>query len=100
MRNDRRHVDCRAARPTLADMSRVAFVISTVGYHWEELFGAWDELTAAGVDVELYTVNGRAPRADAKSLRRTGPLSLLGLGVRAAIAPESERGRLLEQRLA
>ncbi|MCU0305118.1 MAG: DJ-1/PfpI family protein [Thermoanaerobaculales bacterium] len=70
-----------------------AMVLSTVGYHWEEVFGAWDELRKAGWEVRLYTVDGSPPRPDPMSLRRTGPLSWLGLGVAASDSPESPRGR-------
>lgn len=73
----------------------VAMVLSTVGYHWEEAFGAFDEFRKAGWEVDLYTVDGSSPKADPTSLKRTGPLSWFGVGVSRANSPESERGREL-----
>lgn len=70
-------------------------VLSTVGYHWEEALGAFDEFLTAGWKVELFTVDGSPPEVDPSSLKRTGPLSLFGLGVSRANSPESERGREL-----
>ncbi len=73
----------------------VAMVLSTVGYHWEEAFGAFDEFLKAGWEIKLFTVDGSPPEVDPSSLKRTGPLSLFGLGVSRANSPESERGREL-----
>jgi putative intracellular protease/amidase len=72
-----------------------AMMLSTVGYHWEEAFGAWDEFRRAGWDVALFTVDGSPPTVDPTSLKRTGPLSWFGLGVSKANSPESPRGREL-----
>ncbi len=70
-------------------------ILSTVGYHWEEAFGAYDEFRNAGWDVALFTVDGSPPKVDPTSLKRTGPLSWFGLGVSKANSPESPRGREL-----
>ena len=70
-------------------------VLSTVGYHWEEAFGAWDEFHRAGWEVRLFTHDGSPPRVDPTSVKRTGPLSWFGLGVSKASSPESPRGREL-----
>jgi putative intracellular protease/amidase len=81
-------------------MSRIAIVVSTVGFHWEELFDAYWVFRDAGQTIELYTVNGREPRADPMSLKPTGPGSLFGLGMPASIAPETPRGQILNEELA
>ncbi len=81
-------------------MKRVAMVVSTIGYHWEEVYGGYWAFKDAGYEVELYTVNGQSPRADAMSLKPTGPLAAFGLGLASRIAPETPRGRLLEEALA
>jgi putative intracellular protease/amidase len=73
-------------------MSRVAFVVSTVGYHWEEVFAAYWAFKDAAWEVDLFTVNGSPPRPDPLSLRTTGPASLFGLGISARITPETPRG--------
>lgn len=80
-------------------MSRIAIVVSTVGFHWEELFDAYWAFRDAGQTIELYTVNGREPRADPMSLKPTGPGSLFGLGMPTSIAPETTRGQILNEEL-
>jgi len=70
-------------------------VLSTIGFHWEEALGAFDEFRDAGWTVELHTVDGSPPKVDPSSLKRTGPLSWFGLGVSKANSPESPRGREL-----
>ena len=70
-------------------------ILSTVGYHWEEAFGAYDEFRNGGWDVALFTVDGSPPKVDPTSLKRTGPLSWFGFGVSKANSPESPRGREL-----
>jgi putative intracellular protease/amidase len=70
-------------------------VLSTVGFHWEEALGAYDEFRKAGWEVALFTVDGSPPKVDPTSLKRTGPLSWFGLGVSKANSPESPRGREL-----
>ncbi|MFW7381297.1 MAG: hypothetical protein ACOH5I_20955 [Oligoflexus sp.] len=74
-------------------MHRLAIVVSTVGYHWEELFQAYWVFRDEGYEIDFYTVNGKAARADPLSLTKTGPLSLLGLGLPRSIAPETSRGK-------
>ncbi|MDB4968619.1 MAG: ThiJ/PfpI domain protein [Myxococcales bacterium] len=81
-------------------MVKIPIVVSTVGYHWEELYGAYDEFKKAGFEIDLFTVDGTPPRADPMSLRRTGPLSLFGLGMAGSIAPSTPRGREIEAALA
>ena len=77
----------------------VAMVVSTVGYHWEEVVGAYDEFTRAGWNVEFYTVNGARPRIDPVSIKMTGPLSMVGLGTSSTIAPQTTLGQEVEAKL-
>lgn len=77
----------------------VAMVVSTVGYHWEEVVGAYDEFTRAGWTVEFYTVNGARPRIDPVSIKMTGPLSMVGLGTSSTIAPQTALGQEVEAKL-
>lgn len=76
-------------------MKRVAIVVSTVGYHWEELYRAYFEFRDAHLAVDLFTVDGRPATPDPYSLRLTGPAAWLGLGVPRSIAPVTERGKEL-----
>jgi putative intracellular protease/amidase len=80
-------------------MSRIAIVISTVGYHWQELFDAYQVFLRAGQTIDLFTVDGSPPRPDPLSIKRTGPAALMGIGVPARIAPGTERGTALRERL-
>lgn len=79
---------------------KIATVVSTVGYHWEELFGAYDELEKAGAAIDVFTVDGAPPRPDPMSLRHTGPLTLVGIGVSKSIDPSTPRGQEVERALA
>lgn len=80
-------------------MSRIAIVISTVGYHWEELFAAYEEFAAAGATLDLFTVDGALPKPDPRSIKRTGPFAWFGLGISSRIAPDTARGAALRERL-
>jgi putative intracellular protease/amidase len=80
-------------------MKTVAFVISQVGFHWEEVTAAFIEFQKAGWKIELYTLDGGAPKADPASLKKTGPLALMGLGVSSCIAPGSELGNQVTEAL-
>ena len=75
-------------------MMRVAMVVSTVGYHWEEVFGGYWAFKEAGCEVDVYTVDGRPPKADPASLQ-PGPGAVLGLGLPPSIAPDTDRGKAL-----
>jgi putative intracellular protease/amidase len=77
----------------------VAMVVSTVGYHWEEVYGAYDEFRKAGCEVAFYTVDGQLPRPDPLSLKVTGPLSWVGFGISGEIAPDTPAGSELLERL-
>jgi putative intracellular protease/amidase len=75
-------------------MSTVAFVVSEVGYHWEEVEAAYKEFKAAGWEVTFYTPNGQAPKPDPKSVRYTNPLArAMGYGTSRGEGPESGLGR-------
>jgi putative intracellular protease/amidase len=80
-------------------MKHVAMVVSTVGFHWEEVFSAYWEFRQAGWGVELYSVGGMPARPDPMSLRITGPGALAGLGISPFIAPATTRGRALSAAL-
>lgn len=73
-------------------MPTVAMVVSTVGFHWEEVFAAYWAFKDAGATVDVYSVDGKPARPDPFSLRQTGPASLLGIGISASIAPTTPRG--------
>ena len=77
---------------------KVAMVVSTKGYHWEEVFGAYEEFRRAGWEVGLYTVNGDKPKPDPSSLKRTGPLSIFGYGVSKRNSPDNPFGQELMHR--
>lgn len=75
-------------------MSTVAFVVSEVGYHWEEVAAAYQEFRAAGWDVAFYTPTGGAPAPDPTSVRYTNTLArAVGYGTSREDGPESELGR-------
>jgi putative intracellular protease/amidase len=75
-------------------MSTAAFVVSEVGYHWEEVHAAYREFDVAGWDVAFYTPTGQAPAPDPTSVRRTNPLArAVGYGTSRAEGPDSELGR-------
>jgi putative intracellular protease/amidase len=80
-------------------MSRIAIVVSTVGYHWQELFDAYEVFEQAGEDISFYTVDGSPPKPDPLSIKKTGPAALLGIGVPGRIAPDTARGAALRARL-
>ncbi len=79
-------------------MARVAIVVSSVGYHWEELFAAYQVFDEAGVQIDLYTVEGAQPKPDPLSIKKS-PLFALGLGVSPQIAPDTVKGTALRNRL-
>ena len=45
-------------------MSTVAFVVSDVGYHWEEVAAAYKKFKAGGWNVTFYVLTGRKPSPD------------------------------------
>lgn len=87
-----------SARRKEQEMKRVAIVVSSVGYHWEELFAAYDAFEEAGLSIDLYTVDGAPPRPDPLSIKKSA-LHALGLGVSPRIAPDTTKGTALRARL-
>ena len=80
-------------------MPRVAIVVSTVGYHWEEVYRAYVEFVRAGFDILFFTVDGSPPQADPISLEKHSILNWVGYGISPAIAPDAAAGRDLWQKL-
>ena len=80
-------------------MPTVAMVVSTIGYHWEEVFSAYKEFKAAGFNIHFYTVNGKSPKPDPNSLKPTWFLHKLGYGVPSKISPDTPAGKELQARL-
>lgn len=73
-------------------MKSVGIVISTVGYHWEEVYDAYLEFNRANWHIELYTAEGKNPVADPRSLEVREFLSLFGLGLSKSFAPDTKVG--------
>ncbi|MFN6944474.1 MAG: DJ-1/PfpI family protein [Cytophagaceae bacterium] len=77
---------------------RVAMVVSTVGFHWEELYDAYKEFKRAGWDIKLYTVNGHRPKGDPQSLEKREVMSAFGLGLSDSFSPETETGKEIHEK--
>lgn len=77
---------------------KVAIVVSTVGYHWEELYDAYKEFKNAGWVIDLYTVNGHRPKGDPKSLEKREFMSAFGLGLNDSYSPDTEIGKEIQLR--
>ena len=73
----------------------MAMVVSSVGFHWEEVFRAYWELKDSKCDVEIFSVEGAPARPDPLSLASTGPGAWIGIGVPRDITPDTMRGRVL-----
>ncbi|WMJ73171.1 DJ-1/PfpI family protein [Cytophagaceae bacterium ABcell3] len=72
---------------------KVAVVISTVGFHWEELYDAYKEFQKSGSEINFYTVNGHQPKGDPKSLEKNEVMSTFGLGLSESFSPDTEIGK-------
>ncbi len=81
-------------------MPSIAIIPSTVGYHWEEVFAAYDELKAANWKISFFTVGGKPAKPDPKSLKKHAILSLFGIGCHPKIAPDTSLGKELIEKLA
>ena len=79
-------------------MHRLAIVVSTVGYHWEELFDAARAFEREAIPVDYFTVDGSAPKPDPRSIRHS-PLAAVGIGVSSRNAPDSAFGVALRRQL-
>jgi len=80
-------------------MPKTVMVVSTTGYHWEEVFGAYREFKNAGWTIDFFTVDGKPPKPDPVSLKLTGPFSLFGFGIARSISPQTPLGQEIEQKL-
>jgi putative intracellular protease/amidase len=81
-------------------MSTVAFVVSEVGYHWEEVAAAYKEFKAADWDVTFYSPTGHTPTPDPRSVQYTNILMRgVGYGTSHEDGPESEQGREILRQL-
>ena len=76
-------------------MKSVGIVISTVGFHWEEVYDAYAQFKRANWHIELYTVDGKHPIADPRSLEVREFLSVFGLGLSKSFAPTTPTGKTL-----
>lgn len=76
-------------------MAKVAIVVSSVGFHWEELFSAFKVFSENEVEMSFYTPTGIEAVVDPMSLKYTGIFSLFGLGVSRSIGPETVWGQKL-----
>lgn len=76
-------------------MKTVLFVVSTVGFHWEEVFDPYLVYKNAGWEVIFSTVNGKSPVPDPKSLEKHEFLSAYGLGLNDSFAPTTAAGQEL-----
>jgi putative intracellular protease/amidase len=72
---------------------RVAMVISTVGFHWEEVYDAYKEYKEADWGIDFFTVAAQPAVADPKSLEVRPILSSIGLGLRNSYSPDTELGK-------
>jgi putative intracellular protease/amidase len=72
---------------------RVAMVISTVGFHWEEVYDAYKEFKEADWGIDFFTVAAQPAVADPKSLEVRPILSAIGLGLRNSYSPDTELGK-------
>jgi putative intracellular protease/amidase len=80
-------------------MHSVAIILSTCGYHWEELIDAYEVFKNANWRIYFYTINGNQPTAEPKSLEQHFFLSFIGLGLRRSFSPQSALGLELQRDL-
>ena len=78
---------------------KIAIVVSSVGYHWEEVFDVYREIQEAGGTVEFFSEHGAPAKPDPRSVEHKPFLSKLGLGVDEDFGPESPLGKQLSVRL-
>ncbi|MGZ3690367.1 MAG: DJ-1/PfpI family protein, partial [Pseudobdellovibrio sp.] len=78
---------------------KIAIPVSAVGYHWEELMAAYIQFKKQNIEVDLFTPGGKPAVADPTTVIKTGPISLLGFGTPTSIAPDTEIGHELSEKL-
>ena len=94
-RTRRTHSDTLIKMSLFPYKKRVAIIVSSVGFHWEELAAAYKVLVESNVEVKFFTPSGNAVAADPHSLIPRKYLSYLGMGSPLEIAPTSEFGKNL-----
>ena len=77
------------------DAKTIAMIVSSRGYHWEEVYGAYAEFVKEGFTVHLFTPEGVAPRPDAVSLMLAKFASKFGLGLSPEQLPTSRVGQMI-----
>jgi putative intracellular protease/amidase len=82
-----------------ASMQHIAIILSTFGYHWEELIDAYEIFKQENWSISFYTINGEPAVADPKSLEKHILLSFIGLGLRNSFSPVSFLGKELQHSL-
>lgn len=80
-------------------MYTCAMIVSTKGYHWEEVFDAYKTLKEHGWAIHFYTVDGAQVKPDPNSTKKAPILSSIGLGAPKDEAPDSALGKELLLRL-
>jgi putative intracellular protease/amidase len=78
---------------------KIAIPVSSVGYHWEELIAAYAQFKASNIEVALFTPHGKKANPDPTTIIKTGIFSALGFGTPRCIAPDTEIGKELLEKL-
>ncbi|MBA3661688.1 MAG: DJ-1/PfpI family protein [Gammaproteobacteria bacterium] len=73
-------------------MYTVAIIVSTFGYHWEEVLTPYLVFEANGWQALFFTLDGKQPTADPNSVVIRPLLCHVGLGTKPEFAPSSEIG--------
>ncbi len=77
-------------------MKQVLFVVSEVGYSWDEVVLPYLEFKKAGWQVSISTPNGKFPQPDALSyIPKPRWLNWFGVGTSKKVGPDSEVGNQL-----
>ena len=80
-------------------MKTVLFVVSEVGFTWEEVIRPFKEFLKAGFEVVIATPNGNKPKIDPLSIKPRPILQYLGLGISLKLSPKSSTGKKLKHYL-
>jgi|GEM_PF-6843331 len=81
-------------------MKTVLFVVSEVGYTWDEVILPLEEFQLAGFEVAIATPGGRPAQPDPAGVKCYPLLHLIGYGTRRGRSPNSPLGRALSKQLA